>query len=523
MEIVKAFTTNNLHTEITIKGTINKPLFRASDIGNVLDMGNIRTSISDYDETEKVVQVMDSPGGPQQVTFLTAKGLYKILVRSRKPIAEQFQNWVCEVIDEIRLTGNYSLQTKVNELENKLQEAEQSIEELAKQNNSLTDEKIPSIYIYNIDTRSVQPELKIGYTLNVQTRIRPYKQVCKHGRLEFSHQIYNKNIKVFENFIHNLLSDFLVKDEVFRIDVEEAKIILLKLINDVNLLKNPNSSERQLKLKQLLEYENKIINNFENKISTREMSTQTDLYENTIEIQPTLLDNNEHINKFNKFIEEHCILHNDAEVSVTDIIGQYRIVNQSASKEIYNTLKKYLDTRFKQGRLKQQTKNQVINGYIGVKLKEIEYKKQLLNSDEQDFIFHSCIFCPNGKIIFSELSEEYKRWRRSLQKEIHEQDEEKLKKYLKITNYVVYTTIWANNSNGQGYYGLMLKKDIDKHRTTSSTGKTVEKRQVNTNHLIGTWETIAKAAESENMCAAKMSRSIKNKVIFNNDYYYCVK
>jgi hypothetical protein len=31
-----------------------------------------------------------------------------------------------------------------------------------------------------------------------------------------------------------------------------------------------------------------------------------------------------------------------------------------------------------------------------------------------------------------------------------------------------------------------------------------------------------KSAEDENMSPAKMSRSIKNKVIFNNDYYYKV-
>jgi hypothetical protein len=38
---------------------------------------------------------------------------------------------------------------------------------------------------------------------------------------------------------------------------------------------------------------------------------------------------------------------------------------------------------------------------------------------------------------------------------------------------------------------------------------------------LATWDTIAKAAESENMCAAKMSRYIKNKNIIN-DYYYSV-
>ena len=34
------------------------------------------------------------------------------------------------------------------------------------------------------------------------------------------------------------------------------------------------------------------------------------------------------------------------------------------------------------------------------------------------------------------------------------------------------------------------------------------------------WDTIAKAAEDENMSPAKMSRIIKNKAIFNEDYYY---
>lgn len=97
-------------------------------------MGNIRSNIQELNENDKAVVVTDTIHGPQSVTFITAKGLYKILFRSRKPIAEQFQNWVCDVVEELRLNGQYSLQSKVNELENKLQEAEQSIEELEKQN-----------------------------------------------------------------------------------------------------------------------------------------------------------------------------------------------------------------------------------------------------------------------------------------------------------------------------------------------------------------------------------------------------
>ena len=98
MEVIKAFNTNDLHTEIVIKGTYDDPLFRASDVATILEIGNIRPSLQNFDDSEKVIYTMQTQGGMQDVTFLTEKGLYKILFKSRKPIAETFQNWVCEVI-----------------------------------------------------------------------------------------------------------------------------------------------------------------------------------------------------------------------------------------------------------------------------------------------------------------------------------------------------------------------------------------------------------------------------------------
>ena len=126
MDIVKAFNSNNLHTEIIIKGDINNPLFRASDIGTVLEISNIRTSINNFNETEKVVHTMVTLGGSQQVTFLTEKGLYKVLFKSRKPIAEKFQNWVCEVIKEIRLNGLYDLQKELEQAKTETTQIENS-------------------------------------------------------------------------------------------------------------------------------------------------------------------------------------------------------------------------------------------------------------------------------------------------------------------------------------------------------------------------------------------------------------
>jgi prophage antirepressor-like protein len=115
MEIVKAFNSNELHTEIIIRGTHEEPLFRASDIGEILEICNIRTSIQQFDDTERHVHTMDTSTGPKQVTFLTEKGLYKVLFKSRKPIAEKFQDWVCEVIKELRLKGTYDLQQQLEQ------------------------------------------------------------------------------------------------------------------------------------------------------------------------------------------------------------------------------------------------------------------------------------------------------------------------------------------------------------------------------------------------------------------------
>lgn len=118
MDIIRAFTTNNLHTEIVIKGTTYDPLFRASDVALILEMTNIRKSIMDFNENEKVIHTMNTPGGPQMVSFLTQKGLFKLLFRSKKPIALQFQNWACEVAKELHVQHMHDLEMEM-EIEKK--------------------------------------------------------------------------------------------------------------------------------------------------------------------------------------------------------------------------------------------------------------------------------------------------------------------------------------------------------------------------------------------------------------------
>ena len=152
-------------------------------------------------------------------------------------------------------------------------------------------------------------------------------------------------------------------------------------------------------------------------------------------------------------------------------------------------------------------------------LKDIEYKKTEVASDVETFLFHACRFSPNGKILNSVLLEEYRRWKKSVKREIKENDMKEIKDYLNSSKYALKATVWSSQGSNEGYYGVSLKSDEHIHKKTSSTGKTVEKREIETGQVLGKWETIAKAAQYEGLSASKMSRCIKNKITIN-DYYY---
>lgn len=100
---------------IPIYGTYENPLFKAKDIGELLGIKNIKDTINGMDENYKLL-IKASVGNTDRCLeqlFLTERGLYKVLMISRKPIAKQFQDWVYDVIIEIRKTGEYKLQRKV--------------------------------------------------------------------------------------------------------------------------------------------------------------------------------------------------------------------------------------------------------------------------------------------------------------------------------------------------------------------------------------------------------------------------
>jgi len=428
-----------------------------------------------------------------------------------------------EVIEEESNELKLQLENKIKEQENQLKEKDEELEEnkkiLSELENLKQNEDKPTIYIYNIDTRRENPELKIGYTLNVYKRIKPYKQVCKFGKIEFMSVVYSSNIRTIENYIHFLLEKFNVKDEVFQISVNEAIIIINSVIQMMNIVQISDVSERQQKLKETGTISHLFTPKKE--IFTNTIGTQTDFDEKEPLSTPLIASDNTLNNKFNEFVEKFCIIHEEVEVNCKDIIGKYRVWSKNTKKEITMAFKNYLDTRFKYCRLTKQDKNQVVMGYKGIKLKEIEYKKSLSPCDAETFIFENCIFSPGSTILKTSLTNEFLDWKKKLGKVITKEEEKEIKDYFHGSEDVLYSTVWTFEGSGQGYYGLSLKSDYKDYKKPSTTSKKVYKVDTKTKEIINTWDTIAKASQAEGISTAKMSRCVKNKIIIN-DYYYCV-
>ena len=96
--------------DIRTAGTADKPLFCLADLCRVLELRVDGVTPRLKKDGYNRIGVIDSLGREQQTIFINEQNLYKVIMRSDKPQAEPFQDWVCgEVLPTIRKTGSYSL------------------------------------------------------------------------------------------------------------------------------------------------------------------------------------------------------------------------------------------------------------------------------------------------------------------------------------------------------------------------------------------------------------------------------
>ena len=97
--------TKILGKSIKVYGSIEDPLFMASDVAEWIEHSNARMMLRKIDDDEKGVNNVYTLGGVQEKWFLTEDGLYEICMQSRKPIAKKMKKEIKTYLKSIRKTG----------------------------------------------------------------------------------------------------------------------------------------------------------------------------------------------------------------------------------------------------------------------------------------------------------------------------------------------------------------------------------------------------------------------------------
>ena len=96
--------------QVRFVGTPDQPEWVAQDVGTILELQNIRQLLAKFDEDEKGVCTIYTPGGQQEMLTVTEPGLYRLIFKSRKAVAKRFQRWLFhDILPSIRRTGSYTI------------------------------------------------------------------------------------------------------------------------------------------------------------------------------------------------------------------------------------------------------------------------------------------------------------------------------------------------------------------------------------------------------------------------------
>ncbi len=88
--------------------------FVGADVCKVLALANPHSSLALLDDDEKGLHTVETLGGIQEMIVVSEPGVYRLVFRSRKPVAERFKRWLAhEVIPSIRKTGSYGCDGEV--------------------------------------------------------------------------------------------------------------------------------------------------------------------------------------------------------------------------------------------------------------------------------------------------------------------------------------------------------------------------------------------------------------------------
>jgi len=536
----------------------------------------IISSLGTTQETPK------SHGGQNKQTItLTVRCFKSLCLKSQTKKASEIHEYYMkmeEVLHQIVEEETDELKQQLEQKNAVIQEKESVIQSTKKDKQRAVEQAIigqfqlntECIYLGTIDNTNAENEklIKFGHTNDLSTRVMDHHKKYQNFVLVAAFRVQNKVeienlIKMYPKIKRNIRSIEVSgknKTEIIAYDSTNFTIERLKKhIADIihSRTYSIDNFNRLMQRNEVLEIENPELKKMVAKqaleltemrelVAKQKEALDVAATDNQSVYQNVLLPEDELTQKFNEFINVACIVRPDVEESSVSMEGRFRLWCQTKpTKETFHALKNYLDVRFKAKRIRG------VHGYLGVKLKTVKYEKISvsdatkslnlhlnLNPNVETFLFERCQFSDCGKILNSVLLKEYQKWKQTIGLGegfeggfegalVAPSDMKHLKAYLNASPHALKATVWTEQGNNEGYYGISLREDYyattnnTRNTFSATTGKKVEKREATTHQLLGSWPTIANAALTEGLCAAKMSRYVKNKTVVA-DYYYCL-
>lgn len=202
MELIKEIdeTVSFNEKNIRVLGTYEEPWFVAKDICDILELPNLTNALKILPEKWRSLKILMTFGGDQNMSIINEAGLYKLIMRSNKPVAQKFQEVVCEeILPSLRKKGEYQIQSileknkKLEEENTKLEEqnakVEQENKKLMKKYVKKPKESIDKknvVYLMTTEDSEKKGEYVVGKCVDLDNR----KEAYDHNKLHDFEVIY---------------------------------------------------------------------------------------------------------------------------------------------------------------------------------------------------------------------------------------------------------------------------------------------------------------------------------------------
>ena len=103
-DLMTVETVRILNNDFNMYGTIDKPIFLAQDIAEMIEysLDKVDQMLTNVDDDEKLTDTIYRSGQKREMWFLTENGLYELLMQSRKPLAKAFKAEIKKLLHQMR-------------------------------------------------------------------------------------------------------------------------------------------------------------------------------------------------------------------------------------------------------------------------------------------------------------------------------------------------------------------------------------------------------------------------------------